>query len=167
MFVRKAVAQLTSEGGVWVAMQEKVYDVTGWLPHRPAAQPRRPGRRRRLRRLPLGLPLAVLDCYRVGHLSDYVVSEVSRDYRCLVAEFAKAGLFDRKDAGRGVPGEVRISTMGCVLFLRLQERRMYTHHHACISHARVRLLSTCLERQRPKINPRPYKISTRSAFVYT
>ncbi|CAD6231223.1 unnamed protein product [Miscanthus lutarioriparius] len=78
------------EGDVWVAVQGKVYDVTAWLPHHPGGD------------LPL-LSLAgqdvtdafvayhpasawrVLDRYRVATLSDYAVSEVSRDYRRLVA----------------------------------------------------------------------------------
>ncbi|KAF0919006.1 hypothetical protein E2562_027642 [Oryza meyeriana var. granulata] len=86
-----------SEGDVWVAVQGKVYDVTSWLAHHPGGD------------LPL-LNLAgqdatdafvayhpasawrVLGRYHVGHLSDYAVSEVSRDYRRLVAEFAAAGL---------------------------------------------------------------------------
>ena len=92
------------EGDVWVAVQGKVYDVTPWLPHHPGGD------------LPL-LSLAgqdvtdafvayhpasawrVLDRYRVATLSDYAVSDVSSDYRRLVAEFAKAGLFDRKGHG--------------------------------------------------------------------
>ncbi|KAG2589365.1 hypothetical protein PVAP13_5NG239400 [Panicum virgatum] len=94
----------SSEGDLWVAVQGKVYDVTAWLPRHPGGD------------LPL-LSLAgqdvtdafvayhpastwrVLDRYRVAKLSDYRVSEVSRDYRRLVAEFARAGLFDRKGHG--------------------------------------------------------------------
>ncbi|CAD6238264.1 unnamed protein product [Miscanthus lutarioriparius] len=97
------MARHCGEGDVWVAVQGKVYDVTAWLPHRQGGD------------LPL-LSLAgqdvtdafvayhlasawrVLDRYRVATLSDYAVSEVSRDYRRLVAEFARAGL-DRKGHG--------------------------------------------------------------------
>jgi delta8-fatty-acid desaturase len=98
------MAKHSAEGDVWVAVQGKVYDVTSWLPLHPGGD------------LPL-LSLAgqdvtdafvayhpasawrVLDRYRVATLSDYTVSEVSRDYRRLVAEFARAGLFDRKGHG--------------------------------------------------------------------
>jgi len=41
----------------------------------------------------------VLDRHRVATLADYRVSEVSRDYRRLAAELARAGLFDRKGHG--------------------------------------------------------------------
>ncbi|KAJ0959940.1 hypothetical protein J5N97_000280 [Dioscorea zingiberensis] len=37
-----------------------------------------------------------LDRFFVGYYSDYCVSEVSKDYRRLVAEFAKMGLFEKK-----------------------------------------------------------------------
>ncbi|TVU34111.1 hypothetical protein EJB05_15939, partial [Eragrostis curvula] len=98
------MARHCTEGDLWVAVQGKVYDVTSWLPQHPGGD------------LPL-LSLAgqdvtdafvayhppsawrALDRYRVATLSDYAVSEVSRDYRRLVADFSRAGLFDRKGHG--------------------------------------------------------------------
>jgi acyl-lipid Delta6-acetylenase / acyl-lipid (9-3)-desaturase len=86
---------------LWISIQGKVYDVTGWLKDHPGGD------------LPL-LSLAgqdvtdafvayhpatawsLLDRYYVAHLSDYQLSEVSREYHRLVADFSKAGLFNRK-----------------------------------------------------------------------
>ncbi|GJN18649.1 hypothetical protein PR202_gb05830 [Eleusine coracana subsp. coracana] len=62
-----------TEGDLWVAVQGK---------------PGRAGRHGRVRGVPPSL--------RVAALSDYAVSDVSRDYLRLVADFARAGLFDRK-----------------------------------------------------------------------
>lgn len=38
----------------------------------------------------------------VGHLSDYRVPDVSKDYRRLVAEFSRLGLFDKKGHGTAI-----------------------------------------------------------------
>jgi acyl-lipid Delta6-acetylenase / acyl-lipid (9-3)-desaturase len=93
--------QHNTPSDLWISIQGKVYDVTGWLKDHPGGD------------LPL-LNLAgqdvtdafvayhpaaawsFLDRYYVAHLSDYQLSEVSREYRRLVAEFSTAGLFDRK-----------------------------------------------------------------------
>ncbi|CAO2208391.1 unnamed protein product [Urochloa humidicola] len=110
-FVTSAeMAKHSAEGDLWVAVQGKVYDVTSWLPHHPGGD------------LPL-LSLAgqdvtdafvayhpasawrVLDRYRVATLSDYAVSEVSRDYRRLVAIVTgNAGRRRVPRPGNAVPG---------------------------------------------------------------
>ncbi|KAG0495106.1 hypothetical protein HPP92_006100 [Vanilla planifolia] len=95
-----------SPSDLWLSIQGKVYDVTDWVKDHPGGE------------IPL-LDLAGqdvtdafvahhpasawkhLDRFFVGyHLSDYEVSEVSKDYRRLVAEFSKQGLF--KEKGHGV-----------------------------------------------------------------
>ncbi|ONM41438.1 Delta(8)-fatty-acid desaturase 2 [Zea mays] len=144
------MARHCGEGDVWVAVQGKVYDVTAWLPHHPGGD------------LPL-LSLAgqdvtdafvayhpasawrVLDRYRVATLSDYAVSEVSRDYRRLVAEFAKAGLFDRKGHGCAaslcamaalLAGAIWLLVAGnCVAGISIGwwKRNHNAHHIACNS----------------------------------
>uniref|UniRef100_A0A0E0JJX9 Cytochrome b5 heme-binding domain-containing protein n=1 Tax=Oryza punctata TaxID=4537 RepID=A0A0E0JJX9_ORYPU len=82
----------------------KVYDVPAWLPHHPGSD---------LALLSLAnqdvtdafvayhpaSAWVVLGRYHVAHLSDFAVSDVSRDYRRLVAEFTTAGLFDSKGHG--------------------------------------------------------------------
>ncbi|RWW86395.1 hypothetical protein BHE74_00004836 [Ensete ventricosum] len=86
---------------LWISIQGKVYDVTSWVKDHPGGD------------LPL-LSLAGQDAtdafvayhpasawahlgrFFVGHLADYRVSAASSDYRRLVAEFSKSGLFDQK-----------------------------------------------------------------------
>ncbi|GER35419.1 fatty acid desaturase [Striga asiatica] len=92
-------------GDLWISIHGKVYDVSQWAHIHPGGQ------------LPL-LNLAGqdatdafvayhpssawrhLDRLSTGlHLRDHAVSEVSRDYRRLAAEFSRMGLFDRKGHG--------------------------------------------------------------------
>ena len=92
----------TSPTDLWISIQGKVYDVTKWAKDHPGGD------------LPLlnlagkdvtdafiayhpGSAWAHLDRFFVGRLSDYKVSDVSRDYRRLAAELSKAGLFQRKE----------------------------------------------------------------------
>ncbi|KAK1326499.1 Delta(8)-fatty-acid desaturase [Acorus calamus] len=102
---------------LWISIQGKVYDVTDWLHSHPGGD------------IPL-LSLAGqdvtdsfvayhppsawrhLDRFLIGRLSDYRVSDVSKDYRRLVAEFTKLGLFERK-------GHVTALTLlfTCLLFI--------------------------------------------------
>lgn len=89
----------------WISIQGKVYDVTEWVKDHPGGE------------IPL-LNLAgqdVTDAFVAFHpasawkqldrlftgyyLSDYRVSEVSKDYRRLVAEFTKLGLYEEKGHG--------------------------------------------------------------------
>ncbi|XP_043716429.1 acyl-lipid (9-3)-desaturase-like [Telopea speciosissima] len=88
-------------GDLWISIQGKVYDVTDWVKDHPGGE------------LPLlnlagqdvtdafvayhpGSVWKLLDRFYVGHLKDYQVSEASKDYRRLVSEFSKLGLFERK-----------------------------------------------------------------------
>nr|QHA94780.1 delta-6-desaturase-2 [Buglossoides arvensis] len=87
---------------LWISIQGKVYDVSDWLKDHPGGS------------YPL-LSLAgqevtdafvafhpastrnILDNFFTGYyLKDYSVSEVSKDYRKLVFEFSKMGLFDKE-----------------------------------------------------------------------
>ncbi|XP_039121146.1 LOW QUALITY PROTEIN: delta(8)-fatty-acid desaturase-like [Dioscorea cayenensis subsp. rotundata] len=89
---------------LWISIQGKVYDVTEWLKDHPGGE------------LPLlnlagqdatdafiafhhGISWKQLDRFFIGHYSDYRVSEVSKDYQKLVAEFVKMGLFGKKGHG--------------------------------------------------------------------
>ncbi|CAO2165208.1 unnamed protein product [Urochloa humidicola] len=131
------MAKHSTEGDLWVAVQGKVYDVTTWLPHHPGGD------------LPL-LSLAgqdvtdafvayhpasawrVLDRYRVATLSDYAVSEVSRDYRRLVSDFAKAGLFDRKGHGCATSLLAMCALLAGALWLVLATASVAAHMSAAV-----------------------------------
>lgn len=86
---------------LWISIQGKVYDVTQWSKIHPGGE------------LPLlqlagqdatdpflayhpGTVWHLLDPFYVGHLHDYSVSDVSRDYRRLVSEFSKLGMFEQR-----------------------------------------------------------------------
>nr|GME15852.1 acyl-lipid (9-3)-desaturase-like [Ipomoea batatas] len=93
------------EGDLWVSIQGKVYDVSEWVKVHPGGE------------LPLrslagqdvtdafvafhpGSVWHHLDTFFNGfYLRDYTVSEVSKDYRRLVSEFSKMGLFEKKGHG--------------------------------------------------------------------
>eukprot|EP01018_Ginkgo_biloba_P015314 Gb_14705 [translate_table: standard] len=85
---------------LWVSIQGKVYDVTSWLHKHPGGD------------LPLlnlagqdvtdafiayhpGTAWKYLEQFMIGVLEDYEVSEVSKDYRKLLGDLKKAGLFKR------------------------------------------------------------------------
>ncbi|KAF9602530.1 hypothetical protein IFM89_029829 [Coptis chinensis] len=89
------------KGDLWISIQGKVYDVTNWIKDHPGGES------------PLmnlagqdvtdafvafhpGSAWKYLDKFFIGYLEDYKVSEVSKDYRKLVTEFSKAGLFEKK-----------------------------------------------------------------------
>ncbi|URD72468.1 Desaturase [Musa troglodytarum] len=87
---------------LWISIQGKVYDATHWVKDHPGGE------------LPLfnlagqdvtdafvayhpGTAWSLLDRLPlVGYLSDYRVSDVSKDYRRLAADISKKGLFDKK-----------------------------------------------------------------------
>ncbi|KAF7830463.1 acyl-lipid (9-3)-desaturase-like [Senna tora] len=89
-------------GDLWISIQGKVYDVSDWTNHHPGGE------------LPLfnlagqdvtnafvayhpASAWQYLDRFFTGHyLHDYSVSDVSKDYRKLVSDFSKMGLFDKK-----------------------------------------------------------------------
>ncbi|XP_020594962.1 delta(8)-fatty-acid desaturase 1-like, partial [Phalaenopsis equestris] len=96
----------SSRSDLWISIQGKVYNVTDWVNNHPGGE------------IPL-LSLAGqdstdafiafhpasawkhLDRFFLGyHLADYNVSDASKDYRRLVAEFTKLGLYE--DKGHGV-----------------------------------------------------------------
>ncbi|GAB2212814.1 hypothetical protein Droror1_Dr00020808 [Drosera rotundifolia] len=90
------------KGDVWISIQGKTYDVSTWVDSHPGGE------------YPLlvlagqdvtdtfiafhpGSAWHELDKFFTGfHLEDYKVSPVSRDYRNLVSQFAKMGLFEAK-----------------------------------------------------------------------
>ncbi|XP_059651313.1 delta(8)-fatty-acid desaturase-like [Cornus florida] len=92
-------------GDLWISIQSKVYNVTDWAKEHPGGD------------IPLlnlagqdvtdafiafhpGTAWQYLDKFFTGyHLSDFVVSEVSKDYRRLASEFAKSGMFEKKGHG--------------------------------------------------------------------
>ncbi|KAI0513535.1 hypothetical protein KFK09_009560 [Dendrobium nobile] len=95
----------SSPSDLWISIQGKVYNVTDWVNSHPGGE------------IPL-LNLAGqdatdayvafhpasawkhLDRFFVGYyLADYNVSDVSKDYRRLVAEFTKLGLYEEKGHG--------------------------------------------------------------------
>lgn len=89
-------------GDLWISIQGKIYDVTEWSQHHPGGA------------VPLlnlagqdatdafvayhqGVAWQYLDKFFTGYyLEDYSVSEVSKDYRKLAAEFSKMGLYEKK-----------------------------------------------------------------------
>ncbi|RRT82807.1 hypothetical protein B296_00017695 [Ensete ventricosum] len=105
----------TTATDLWISIQGGVYDVTDWVKDHPGGD------------LPL-LNLAGQDAtdafvayhpasawahlgrFFVGHLDGYCVTDVSRDYRRLVVEFSKSGLFDEK-------GRVALFAFCFMLFL--------------------------------------------------
>ncbi|KAJ0971498.1 hypothetical protein J5N97_019457 [Dioscorea zingiberensis] len=101
---------------LWISIQGKVYDVTEW-------QKNHPGGERPLLNLAgqdatdafiafhPGVAWKQLDRFFIGYYSDYRVSEVSKDYRKLVAEFTKMGLFEKK--GHGI--FISVCVMICLL----------------------------------------------------
>lgn len=125
------MARHCTAGDLWV------YDVTAWLPHHPGGD------------LPL-LSLAgqdvtdafvayhppsawrVLDRYRVAALSDYAVSDVSRDYRRLVADFARAGLFDRKGRVCAASHFAMAALLTCAVWLVLATDSVPAHMAAAV-----------------------------------
>ncbi|KAL3844241.1 hypothetical protein ACJIZ3_001644 [Penstemon smallii] len=103
----------SKKGDLWISIQGKVYDVSEWVKTHPGGES------------PLmnlagqdatdafvafhqGNVWQFLDKFFNGfYLKDYSVSEVSKDYRKLVFEFSKMGLFEKK-------GHVILVTM-CVM----------------------------------------------------
>ncbi|XP_048610011.1 delta(8)-fatty-acid desaturase 2-like [Brassica napus] len=103
-------------GDLWISIQGKVYDVSHWVKSHPGGEA-------------AILNLAGQDvtdafiAYHPGtawrhlenlhngyHVKDHHVSDVSRDYRRLAAEFSKRGLFDKK-------GHVTLYTLTCVALM--------------------------------------------------
>ncbi|KAL4364048.1 hypothetical protein GQ457_04G031030 [Hibiscus cannabinus] len=94
--------QHSKPGDLWISIQGKVYNVSDWAKEHPGGE------------IPLlnlagqdvtdafiayhpGTAWKHLDNFFTGYyLEDFEVSEVSRDYRRLVSEFVKTGLFEKK-----------------------------------------------------------------------
>jgi len=99
------LAKHNQPGDLWISIQGKVYDVSAWAKQHPGGE------------IPLlnlaghdatdafiayhpGTAWKYLDPLFTGfHLHDFKVSEISRDYRKLAAEFSKLGLFENKGHG--------------------------------------------------------------------
>ncbi|KAE8697251.1 Delta(8)-fatty-acid desaturase [Hibiscus syriacus] len=94
--------QHSKPGDLWISIQGKVYNVSDWAKEHPGGE------------IPLlnlagqdvtdafiayhpGTAWQYLDKFFTGYyLEDFKVSEVSKDYRRLVSEFSKAGMFEKK-----------------------------------------------------------------------
>ncbi|GKU88013.1 hypothetical protein SLEP1_g2328 [Rubroshorea leprosula] len=89
-------------GDLWISIQGKVYDVSSWVNKHPGGD----GPLLSLAGQDVtdafiayhpGTAWQYLDEFFTGYyLKDFSVSDVSRDYRRLVSEFAKSGLFEKK-----------------------------------------------------------------------
>ncbi|GLU00755.1 hypothetical protein SLE2022_181000 [Rubroshorea leprosula] len=89
-------------GDLWISIQGKVYDVSSWANEHPGGD----GPLLSLAGQDVtdafiayhpGTAWQYLDEFFTGYyLKDFSVSDVSRDYRRLVSEFAKSGLFEKK-----------------------------------------------------------------------
>ncbi|KAK8969837.1 Delta(8)-fatty-acid desaturase [Platanthera guangdongensis] len=96
------LAKHSSPSDLWISIQGKVYNVTDWVKHHPGGD------------IPLfdfagqdatdaflafhpASAWKKLDAFFAGYyLSDHRVSEVSKDYRRLVSDFTKLGLYEDK-----------------------------------------------------------------------
>ncbi|KAL5559441.1 hypothetical protein UlMin_035652 [Ulmus minor] len=99
------LAKHNKPGDLWISIQGKIYNVSDWAKDHPGGD------------LPLrslagqdvtdafvayhpGTAWQFLDRFFTGfYLKDYSVSEVSKDYRKLLYEFTKMGLFEKKGHG--------------------------------------------------------------------
>lgn len=104
------------KGDLWISIQGKIYDVSDWANHHPGGD------------VPLlnlagqdvtdafvayhpGTAWQYLDKFFTGYyLKDYSVSETSKDYRRLLTEFSKMGLFEKK-------GHVVFATISAIAIL--------------------------------------------------
>lgn len=104
------------KGDLWISIQGKIYDVSDWANDHPGGD------------VPLlnlagqdvtdafvayhpGTAWQYLDKFFTGYyLKDYSVSETSKDYRRLLTEFSKMGLFEKK-------GHVVFATISAIVIL--------------------------------------------------
>ncbi|XP_052193435.1 delta(8)-fatty-acid desaturase-like [Diospyros lotus] len=90
-------------GDLWISIQGKVYNVTDWVDEHPggdAALLNLAGQDATDAFIAFhpGSAWHYLDRFFTGyHLEDFRVSEISKDYRKLANEFAKAGMFEKKE----------------------------------------------------------------------
>lgn len=105
-----------TKGDLWISIQGKVYNATDWQKHHPGGEApllNLAGQDATDAYVAFHPPSAwkYLDKFFTGYyLSDYEVSEVSKDYRKLVAEFTKLGLYQKK-------GHTVFLTMSLMLIL--------------------------------------------------
>ncbi|CAN0907664.1 Delta(8)-fatty-acid desaturase 1 [Linum grandiflorum] len=96
------LAKHNTSSDLWISIQGKIYNVTDWTKSHPGGSSpllNLAGQDASDAYYAFHPPTAWkhLDAFFTGyHLQDYTVSEVSKDYRRLVSEFAKLGLFDKK-----------------------------------------------------------------------
>ncbi|KAL0297214.1 UNVERIFIED_CONTAM: Acyl-lipid (9-3)-desaturase [Sesamum radiatum] len=129
------------KGDLWISIQGKVYDVSEWANHHPGGE------------LPLmnlggqdatdafvayhpGVTWQFLDKFFNGfYLKDYSVSEVSKDYRKLVYEFSKMGLFEKKGHGVFITIFAQFLSGNCLAGVSIGwwKRNHNAHHIACNS----------------------------------
>ncbi|KAG6502788.1 delta(8)-fatty-acid desaturase 2-like [Zingiber officinale] len=121
---------------MWISIQGKVYDATAWSAIHPGGDlpiltvagqdvtdafvSYHPGSVWALLVNNPSLPL-------VGHLSDYRVSEVSKDYRRLVAEFSRLGLFDKRGYGIHIVLSAMLLMFAAVLYGVLRSPSVWIH----------------------------------------
>ncbi|CAL1359654.1 unnamed protein product [Linum trigynum] len=84
-------------GDLWISIQGKVYDVSEWVKRHPGGEVAIANVADAFIAYHPGTAWKNLDPLFTGyHLEDYAVSDVSKDYYRLAAEFSKLGLFDKK-----------------------------------------------------------------------
>ncbi|CAN1184169.1 Acyl-lipid (9-3)-desaturase [Linum perenne] len=99
------LAKHNKPSDLWISIQGKIYNVTDWTKSHPGGSSpllNLAGQDASDAFYAFHPPTAWkhLDSFFTGyHLQDYSVSDVSKDYRRLVSEFSKLGLFDKKGHG--------------------------------------------------------------------
>ncbi|XXG85278.1 hypothetical protein AAC387_Pa11g0384 [Persea americana] len=126
------LAKHNSAEDVWISIQGKVYDVTTWLKDHPGGD------------LPLlnlagqdvtdafvayhpGTAWQHLHRFYIGRLDDYKVSEVSKDYRRLVSEFSKLGLFENKGHGVFIAFVTMVVLMSISIYVVIWSKNPWVH----------------------------------------
>ncbi|XXG85290.1 hypothetical protein AAC387_Pa11g0395 [Persea americana] len=126
------LAKHNSAEDVWISIQGKVYDVTTWLKDHPGGD---------LLLLNLagqdvtdafvayhpGSAWQHLHRFYIGRLDDYKVSEVSKDYRRLVSEFSKLGLFENKGHGVFIAFVTMVVLMSISIYVVIWSKNPWVH----------------------------------------
>ncbi|RZC91191.1 hypothetical protein C5167_027255 [Papaver somniferum] len=119
-------------GDLWISIQGKVYNVTDWVKNHPGGE------------TPLlnlagqdvtnafvafhpGSAWKYLDEFFIGYLKDYQVSQVSKDYRKLVSEFTRAGLYEKKGHGVAISMVVIVVLLFLSVYGILMSDNVWVH----------------------------------------